>query len=130
MKFLVLFLFSIQALAAGNAPVIWGPNASAQLLTPHLRITGTAPTVTANCGTSPVVSGNDSIGSLNVGTGGTATTCTLTFNVTWTNAPVCVVVGVGAAFSGYVSTTTSTLVITGSSAFAASQVVAWECEGY
>ena len=57
----------------------------------HFVYKGTAPTVTAACGTAPSVTGNDSAGVLNVGTGGTATTCTVTFANTWTTTPHCFV---------------------------------------
>lgn len=55
---------------------------------------GTAPTL-STCGTSPSIVGNDKVGQFTTGTG-TATSCTITFDGTWsTNAPVCVLTPVG-----------------------------------
>jgi hypothetical protein len=56
----------------------------------HELLTGTAPTLTT-CGStpSPSISGSDIAGKYT--TGGTATTCTITFAKTYTNAPACLI---------------------------------------
>jgi hypothetical protein len=56
----------------------------------HIVTSGTDPTITANCGTAPSVVGDDVNGRITVGTGGTATSCTLTFAQAWATAPSCV----------------------------------------
>lgn len=89
--------------------------------------TGTAPTVTANCGSSPTVTGNDTVGVLNVGTGGSATTCTLTFNQTYTTTPHCFVNDQSANIALKAVPTATTLVITAAAAFAASSLIDYYC---
>jgi hypothetical protein len=93
----------------------------------HVKITGTAPAVTANCGTSPSVTGSDQAGKLNVGTGGTATTCTLTFAVAFTAAPACVANNETTTQLIRATSTTTTLVLTAAAAFTASDVLSYIC---
>lgn len=60
----------------------------------HEHFTGTAPTVSTgalDCGTAPALVGNDNVGRVTVGSGTNGGACTLTFAVTWTNAPICMV---------------------------------------
>lgn len=54
----------------------------------HVANTGTAATLGA-CGTTPVLTGNDTKGYVTVGSGAT-TTCVINFNAAYTTAPVCV----------------------------------------
>jgi len=86
----------------------------------HIRVQGTAPAVTAGCGTTPSVIGSDIAGRLN--TGSTAsTTCTITFNVAYNNAPFCVAQPLGVASTTaftLTTITTGTLVFTYASASA------------
>jgi hypothetical protein len=52
-----------------------------------LRIfSGTTPTL-AGCGTGATITGNNSLGTVVIGT--TPGTCVVTFNGTWTNVPKC-----------------------------------------
>lgn len=97
----------------------------------HIRLTkATAPTVTANCGATPTVTGTDQAFQLNVGTGGTATTCTVTFQTAWGFKPVCVV----SDETNQVTSTTAvpssaTIVITASTAWTASSILDVICFG-
>lgn len=81
-----------------------------------LRIlSGTAPTCTSNCGTSPSIAGNNSNMTVTLGTSvPVATTFTVTFNGTWTNAPNCVggrgTTGLTPTVAGIVTTTTTAVV--------------------
>jgi len=77
----------------------------------HISIgQSSAPTV-GTCGTSPSVNGTDTYGQIT--TGSTATTsCTLTFNTVFANAPFCSVSPVGGANSGlFVIPSTTTMII-------------------
>lgn len=86
----------------------------------HIRVQGTAPAVTAGCGTTPSVIGSDIAGRLN--TGSTAsTTCTLTFAVAYNNAPFCIAQPLGVASTTaftLTTITTTTIVFTYASATA------------
>jgi hypothetical protein len=53
------------------------PRISTLLLGADLALSSAAPTVAAGCGTTPVITGTSAAFRLNVGTGGTATDCTL-----------------------------------------------------
>lgn len=92
----------------------------------HLITTGTAPAVTA-CGTSPSISGNDKAGVVTIGTGGTATSCTLTFAVAYTAVPHCFVNDRTEILQVNGTPTTSTLTITKTIAFSASSVIDYMC---
>lgn len=64
------------------------------LFTGHHAFTGTAPgigTGASDCGTTPVISGNDTTGIVTVGSGTNGGVCTLTFANSWTSRPVCMV---------------------------------------
>lgn len=102
----------------------------------QFNVGSAAPTVVTGFGTSPsVVSGaRNGIGSLNVGTGGTATQGVLTFGTpAWTNAPFCtawVETGTAGDVRAHgITTSTTQMTITAASAWAASSIVAWKCEG-
>lgn len=80
-----------------------------------VETTGTAPTIgAAACGTTPegvvTATATDMGGKITVG-GGVITTCTMTFNQTWGNAPSCVVLN-GTALSIFGTSTATTLVLT------------------
>lgn len=97
----------------------------------HVIYTGTAPTITANCGTSPSVVGNDEVGRITVGTGGVDSSCTLTFAVAWGTAPVCSVNNETTITlaAGWTPTTT-TLVISSVTPFTAGDKLAYHCNGF
>ena len=91
-----------------------------------------APTVTAGCGTSPTVTGNDSAFVLNVGTGAPGTTCTITFNKAWGTAPHCFTTDQTASATVITSATpgTSTVVLNTPNAWAASAKIDVMCIGH
>ena len=76
---------------------------------------GTAPTCTGNCGTSPSIAGNNTNMSVTIGTSPpVAANFTVTFNGTWTTAPNCIAqratTGVNPLVSAVVTTTTTAVV--------------------
>lgn len=92
----------------------------------HIITSGTAPAVSA-CGTSPSIAGNDQAGVVTIGTGGSATTCTVTFNVGYGAAPHCFLndqtdIGLVKA-----TTTTTVLTITKATAFTAGSKIDYFC---
>lgn len=117
----------------------WGSPLGANLVTgagtntvgTELRLKqSTAPTITTGGGTSPSVSGSDSIGVITLGTGSPATPFTMTFNGTWASAPSCIVIrntGTAANVVQVVATTTTTMVVTVATAVAASDKFNYFC---
>lgn len=95
----------------------------------HFEYSGTAPTITAGCGVGPTVTGNDNALKLNIGTGGVATSCTLTFNGSWTYAPVCSANNTTSYLLTRAASTTTTVVISAATAFTASDVIDVICKG-
>lgn len=86
--------------------------------------TGTAPALTS-CGTSPAITGTDTVGTVTMGTG-SPTGCVITFNVAYASAPHCVVTWIAtplASQSYATSATAITLTQTGTS----SNVVKYIC---
>lgn len=55
----------------------------------QFRMTAQSAPSVSSCGTSPSISGSDVAGSVTIGTGGVATSCTITFANVWSNAPHC-----------------------------------------
>lgn len=90
---------------------------------------GTSPTL-SGCGTSPSIVGNDKVGRITVGTGGIATSCTVTFNTAWTNAPICMANNETTILLAQASATTTVLTITSAVAFTASDTIGYHCLGY
>jgi hypothetical protein len=93
-------------LAAVNYEIVWlefdGSNfrllsetpqtASALGMLGHQTFAGVTPAVASgagDCGTSPAIGGNDSIGRITVGSGSNGGKCTITFATAWPNPPVC-----------------------------------------
>lgn len=88
------------------------------------------PTVSAGCGTSPaVIAGSTPLaGSVNVGTGGTATTCTIAFGGTaFPSAPFCTYSNSTSNVVTRGTPTASTLVLNTTTAWGASDIVTWIC---
>lgn len=88
----------------------------------HLRSAlgpGSAAPVASSCGTGPAVApgSTDTAGSVTTGSGGT--TCTLTFNHTFTTAPVCVMSA--ATVAGLPAFTVSATAITASTTVASTK---------
>ncbi len=96
----------------------------------HVVTKGTAPTITANCGTTPSVAGTDIAGRITVGTGGVDTACTLTFANAWAVAPSCHVQD-ETTITGFTAVaSTTTLIITAGGAITASDKITYTCWGY
>jgi hypothetical protein len=96
----------------------------------HLTISGTVPTMGA-CGTSPSVVGNDGAMLITVGTGGTATSCAVTFNTAYvTNPPICIAQNNTDKVAYSMVTTTTTLTISAAAAFTASSKFHVHCTGW
>lgn len=75
-------------------------------------VTGVEPVISA-CGTSPLVAGNDSEGTITVGSG-SVNTCTLTFVTTYTNIPRCILnlnITTATTTTLYSNTTATTLTL-------------------
>lgn len=97
----------------------------------HVIYSGTtAPSITANCGTTPSVAGNDVVGRITVGSGGTDVACTLTFGIAYTTAPVCVCNDETTALLLTCAASTTTLVITSATPFGAADKIVYNCAGY
>ena len=81
--------------AAGSVGV--GNTAPAATLdvTGHIASTGFTATI-GSCGTTPAITGNDTRGTVTIGTG-VVTSCVVTFNTAYTAAPICVATWNGAA---------------------------------
>lgn len=129
--------------ASGNIVVHPGSGGSAQgqilfngnmqlngLVNSHIVFAGTAPTVTANCGTSPSVVGNDVAGIITVGGGGADANCQLTFHTPWGNPPVCQVSTDTDQLTFIIAPTTTTVDFTGALALTAGSKLAYHCVGY
>lgn len=120
---------AIASTTNGSFNVIKGDNSSG------VRLQFAGDPVIGVCGTSPSMTtgSTDTEGELTVGSGGTLTSCAITFNATWSNAPRCVA-NVSTATAGNTrsigtTTTTTTMTLTPSAAFAASDKVWWICLG-
>lgn len=118
---------------SGNIKLAVGTSSSGTLgvilNSAHISSTGTTPAVSA-CGTSPSIVGNDDIGRITVGTGGTATSCTITFSSAWANAPICMVTDETTSKLLTPAPTTTSLVISAILAFNASDNLSYQCFGY
>lgn len=96
----------------------------------HFLSIGTLPTIGA-CGTSPSISSTstDQAGIITIGTGGSATSCVITFAKTWVNEPSCTASHEGAILLVRETTTTTTLTIDASSPLTASGKIKYSCNG-
>lgn len=94
--------------------------------TKHFSTIGTLPGVSA-CGTDATIAGTDQAGTITVGTGGTAQSCTVTFVGTYTNEPSCDASHEGAILFVRKITTTATLVIDAATPFTASGKIKYHC---
>lgn len=95
----------------------------------HLVSVGATPTITANCGTGPSVVGTDQSGKITVGTGGLDSSCTLTFNQAWANAPPCIVGDETTSLLLTGASTTNDLVITAATPLGAGDTISYICLG-
>jgi hypothetical protein len=98
----------------------------------HGYFTGTLPNIGAgatDCGTSPVIAGNDNVGRVTVGSGANGGKCTLTFHHSWTStAPVCTVADQTTANLVRPVVSVSTLAITGT--LVPGDTLGYICRGY
>lgn len=118
---------------ATNNSTVAAPSGTATKtrLSGNVLIDGTAPTVTGTCGTSPSVAGTNSAMRITVGTGASATTCTITFaNGGFVTAPVCIAVSETDSAALAVTPSTTTVLITKAAAFTASSKLDVHCHGY
>lgn len=92
----------------------------------HVISGGSAPAVSA-CGTSPSISGNDTTGTVTIGTGGIVTSCTVTFATAYSAAPHCFLNDRTEIIAVSASTSTTVLTISKTLAFAASSVIDYYC---
>jgi hypothetical protein len=88
------------------------------------------PTVNAGFGTSPGITAGSTpfAGSVNVGTGGVATTGTIDFNGTaFPSAPFCALSTTTATYTAITAISTTQLTLTGAAAWPGSTVISWVC---
>lgn len=94
--------------------------------TSHLSSSGTTPSPGA-CGSSPSVSGNDISGTVTVGTGGIATSCTINFATAYASAPHCFVNNQTTIVAVQAVPSTTALVMNSTLAFSAGAVLDYYC---
>lgn len=98
--------------------------------TGHFEYSGTTPTA-ASCGTAPVISGNDVVGRITIGSapGGY---CQINFAASWVNTPVCTVANEtsGARSVFPQPTTTQLSIVAASGSLTASDSLTYVCAGY
>lgn len=106
-------------------------NISNQAITIGSQIKADAlPTVASGFGTSPAVTAGSTplAGSINIGTGGTATSGIINFNGTaFPSAPFCLAGDQSSNIAVRASTTTTQLTLTVTVAWSASDIVSWHC---
>lgn len=77
----------------------------------HIRVQGTAPTISAGCnGAGSSIIGSDIAGTV-TGQTAAATTCTILFNVAYANTPHCTASGQSSPLTGALTPSTTTLVV-------------------
>lgn len=96
----------------------------------HYKGGGAAPSIASGFGSSPSIAGTDTSGRITVGTGGVASTGTITFAVAFGTAPACYANNETSQIPAFATATTTTLVIASSSAFAAADKLTYVCVGY
>lgn len=92
----------------------------------HVINGGTAPAV-SSCGTSPSITGGDTAGKVTIGTG-TPSSCTVTFDTAYSNAPSCTISGDDNTNAYGATTTTTALTITSNSEMSG-DVIMYQCIG-
>jgi len=88
----------------------------------------TGPTIGGSCGSSPSIAGTDAAGTITAGTG-SPTSCTVTFNVAFANAPACTANAQTTTTSLNVATTTTTAIIS-SVTLTAGEKINYICVGF
>jgi hypothetical protein len=96
----------------------------------HTWFVNGAPSIAAaQCGTNGSVAGNDHSMFVTVGTGGSATTCGVSFGNTWTTAPVCIVQSDTDKVSYSITTSTTIVSAVAAAAFTQSSHLNFICLG-
>lgn len=93
-------------------------------------IIASSPPSISGCGTSPSIVGNDVAGTITIGTGGVATSCTVTFAAAWSNPPSCWSNHEGAILLTRNVATITSLVIDAATPLTASGKLRYGCIGY
>jgi hypothetical protein len=97
-----------------------------QITQGHIETLGTAPTLSAGCGTGATIVGNDNNGTITTAATGFGT-CTVTFSRAWTNVPQCVLNNRSSAtVTRVTSPSTTAFTITGASG---GNIVDYSCRG-
>ena len=91
----------------------------------HTEMTGPTPSM-GTCGTTPSISGNDSVGTITVGSG-VVTACTMNFAQGWTAAPVCNVSTDAASISAGITSVSTAAMTVGLSATLGSGHIYYRC---
>ncbi len=121
-----------QEIVDGTVVHQWNDASAVEIA--HKSYTGTVPVVTSgsgDCGTSPVIAGNDNVGRVTVGSSSNGGHCTVTFNAAWTNKPICTVANeTSGARTVFPVPTLTTLVITAASTLTAADSLVYSCAGY
>jgi hydrogenase/urease accessory protein HupE len=91
----------------------------------HHGITGASPSM-GTCGITPSVSGNDSVGTITVGSG-VVTSCAMNFASTWTTTPICVSTTDSATISSGITSLSTTVLTVGLSATLGSGHIYYLC---
>ena len=94
----------------------------------HQQHSGTAPTISSCGGGVPSIVGTDSAGKITIGTGGSVTSCTVTFASTWTNAPACFANNETQILLTRAVSTTTTVVLDAASTFD-EDIMSYHCIG-
>lgn len=121
------FYWSTRAVMTSPADGVWqaAKNAGGDLV--RLKFSG-APSVAGSCGTSPSVAGQDTAMVITTGTVA-PTSCAVTFQSTWTTAPVCTA-NAETTTTGINVVTTATTVTVSAAALTASEKIYVLCVGY
>ena len=120
-------IWKFQAAKTGAEPTdVFQINGTEQ----HTLHQGTAPTITAGGGTSPSIVGRDEACIVTIGTGGVATSVTVTYNTAFTNAPAAVANSDTDIVGFSVAATTTTVTITAAAPFTAGSKISIISRGY
>ncbi len=106
-----------------------GPGVSKTTFTAegHVRVFGPAPALTS-CGTTPGIVGTDRAGKVTIGATASST-CTLTFDTAYLNAPACTAMNGTVDVPVFGTTTTTTLVLTDGAGDFSDDVISYICIG-
>jgi hypothetical protein len=107
------------------------PSTKLTLYSGHMASQGVSLTVASGFGTSPSVTGSDSVGRVTVGSGGIALTGVVNFAKTWDGRPpVCFAKDETTGAMINAVPTYTTLTLSQSGAFGAGDILAWSCQDW